>query len=152
MWGYIGLNNHFDKQSGVPSLYVRVYRPDNWLCISDKGSLIICEGISARRNWKWTYIEVPSLYVRVYRGHNGYTWCRLCSLIICEGISPRFFRLVRCVSFPHYMWGYIDNYALYIQAKTVPSLYVRVYHIMPHTHTRGSSSLIICEGISFFTP
>ena len=34
------------KNRAVPSLYVRVYRNKKYVEIHDKGSLIICEGVS----------------------------------------------------------------------------------------------------------
>ena len=148
MWGYIELKKCYEQLQGVPSLYVRVYRAVYYCRGDQRGSLIICEGISSEEDEKgqvlrfphymWGYIEnramnspaeaVPSLYVRVYR-----TWtCRACwlscSLIICEGISyippPGGFKF----------W--------------LPSLYVRVYRSGSFAYEGKWSSLIICEGIS----
>ena len=50
-------------------------------------SLIICEGISGRKNQVSDTVNVPSLYVRVYRPDVAFAVLRFCSLIICEGIS-----------------------------------------------------------------
>ena len=79
--------------------------------------------------WKWPRNSVPSLYVRVYR----------CFCVLCN-----FFRV-----FPHYMWGYISCGDAREDGRGVPSLYVRVYRTFAYIPFWSSSSLIICEGISF---
>ena len=71
-----------------------------------------------------------------------------CSLIICEGISPHFGLVVGRFSFPHYMWGYIDEIKEREKQDRVPSLYVRVYRYSFTAVGLQVSSLIICEGIS----
>ena len=170
MWGYIAGQDAGSGRLYVPSLYVRVYRalrhnPRETVC-----SLIICEGIS--QDWPmrsrsapfphymWGYIVrqfftarqrlVPSLYVRVYRRNRKVCSWDGCSLIICEGISPDFRKCLMDRGFPHYMWGYIGLMPFYEPGLPVPSLYVRVYHIVRTPGQMRSCSLIICEGISIY--
>ena len=106
-WGYIACILDFWDFSGVPSLYVRVYRAIFPGASVVNCSLTIREGISAfqavRQFWRpfphytWGYIAairravthfpVPSLYVRVYRWKLCDGSTVLCSLTIREGIS-----------------------------------------------------------------
>ena len=129
MWGYITATNFSSCPSGVPSLYVRVYRTRGTPEEQKRRSLIICEGISrARRNaraaeefphYMWGYIaatgaerrvrRLPSLYVRVYHQHGKLLKSLKCSLIICEGISGTLIFGGWWILFPHYMWGYIST-------------------------------------------
>ena len=86
-WGYIIIHAMGVSRSSVPSLYVRVYRPDCCTIRRNLRSLTIREGISKLScvllildlfpHYTWGYIvdartnpagaAVPSLYVRVYR-------------------------------------------------------------------------------------
>ena len=147
MWGYITATNFSSCPSGVPSLYVRVYRGILGWSAGVSGSLIICEGISrARRNaraaeefphYMWGYIaatgaerrvrRLPSLYVRVYRVPSFLGVDEYCSLIICEDISAQSAADRRQQPFPHYMWGYIPPAGRTAKRSFVPSLYMRVY-------------------------
>ena len=86
--------------------------------------------------------------MRVYRPDVAFAVLRFCSLIICEGISPHFGLVVGRFSFPHYMWGYIDEIKEREKQDRVPSLYVRVYRYSFTAVGLQVSSLIICEGIS----
>ena len=169
MWGYIGAKRNRTNTNRVPSLYVRVYRFTSNSPHINRGSLIICEGISPwhRPFWTsyrfphymWGYIErfpgfrvlliVPSLYVRVYRMVGKFRKRMNCSLIICEGISPQPIFQVAHQAFPHYMWGYIEYIKSLTWETSVPSLYVRVYRQPSITLLNLSRSLIICEGISY---
>ena len=152
----------------VPSLYVRVYLFRFSLFLYFFRSLIICEGIShliVKRmvlelfpHYMWGYIDtrngwgiwthVPSLYVRVYRRAGSSRTKQSSSLIICEGISTRFFFCEMMRRFPHYMWGFIAISGILFLQSSVPSLYVRVYHLGAGLTTESRRSLIICEGIS----
>ena len=149
---------------------MRVYRkwhlkPQNKSC-----SLIICEGISAGEaekraadafpHYMWGYIglkkitrfltHVPSLYVRVYRAKFIQFPIHRRSLIICEGISSLLDLSWNSAMFPHYMWGYIGLSVQEQKRLSVPSLYVRVYRELKPVWKNGQSSLIICEGISWW--
>ena len=155
MWGYISWFHYAFKPTGVPSLYVRVYRQLLWTGRKGLRSLIICEGISWWHysfkptglfpHYMWGYIVnllarflflwVPSLYVRVYRFKPGDTRINYGSLIICEGISEHVQEAAEMLPFPHYMWGYIGHWKNVRNLLNVPSLYVRVYPffwIIPH--------------------
>ena len=72
------------------------------------------------------------------------------SLIICEGISQHNSREVNRMRFPHYMWGYIGILRFRSLNIQVPSLYVRVYRMSERNGLPIMSSLIICEGISWW--
>ena len=168
MWGYISWFHYAFKPTGVPSLYVRVYRQLLWTGRKGLRSLIICEGISWWHysfkptglfpHYMWGYIDlsreipelttVPSLYVRVYRTLEECEKFVERSLIICEGISGFLYCNYRPTKFPHYMWGYIPFSELYHIFNPVPSLYVRVYRLKKLVGTRSERSIIICEGIS----
>ena len=148
MWGCIDSKSEQEQITGVPSLYVKVYRYYQVSRATISSSLIICEGVSGTntgetRKWKFPHYmwgcivassisvsssSVPSLYVRVYRmlywGRNIIT----SSLIICEGVS---------------VIGYWFRFS-----SRVPSLYVRVYHDNWMQDIQQESSLIICEGVS----
>ena len=147
MWGYITATNFSSCPSGVPSLYVRVYRTRGTPEEQKRRSLIICEGISGHSrlvcrglwfpHYMWGYITgetkrqsrrgVPSLYVRVYRSDRGGTTRKTPSLIICEGISSTRQIAEEFKVFPHYMWGYIPPAGRTAKRSFVPSLYMRVY-------------------------
>ena len=147
MWGYITATNFSSCPSGVPSLYVRVYRQPSITLLNLSRSLIICEGISYTRNaggtetafphYMWGYIGafsvglqgslVPSLYVRVYHGRDETPEPPRSSLIICEDISAQSAADRRQQPFPHYMWGYIPPAGRTAKRSFVPSLYMRVY-------------------------
>ena len=92
---------------------------------------------------------VPSLYVRVYLKRASEIPKRRRSLIICEGVSRRNCSHYMRRTFPHYMWGCIAQSGAYTLKKRVPSLYVRVYRQTAGTVTYRTSSLIICEGVSY---
>ena len=108
----------------------------------------------------WGYIDVsllwvagtsvPSLYVRVYQYIFSRSGCIEGSLIICEGISRKWEPGNGEPRFPHYMWGYIAITYILNPECLVPSLYVRVYHILRCSAVCSICSLIICEGISPF--
>ena len=168
MWGYIDVEFSRTSSINVPSLYVRVYRLlQSGLC-KRSCSLIICEGISARKHtrrnaprfphYMWGYImsktqdsffeQVPSLYVRVYHYATAPALLFLCSLIICEGISALKVPEDMPMWFPHYMWGYIAAGRIGDTERKVPSLYVRVYRKLSNLPEPPPRSLIICEGIS----
>ena len=154
--------------TGVPSLYVRVYRQDSQTPSFFSCSLIICEGISTLidfgahssrfPHYMWGYIacsmslyeiaSIPSLYVRVYLPEEDEVWDRYSSLIICEGISVESVKGIGITTFPHYMWGYIGFVPCKIFLPGVPSLYVRVYRSIFSRTSIVKRSLIICEGIS----
>ena len=168
MWGYITATNFSSCPSGVPSLYVRVYRTRGTPEEQKRRSLIICEGISGHSrlvcrglwfpHYMWGYITgetkrqsrrgVPSLYVRVYRSDRGGTTRKTPSLIICEGISSTRQIAEEFKVFPHYMWGYIGYPHFWGLMNIVPSLYVRIYQHNQQQIDGSSRSLIICEGIS----
>ena len=151
MWGYIGIEGMPLEFILVPSLYVRVYRTDGRHAGGRKSSLIICEGISKIHlpfvinkmfpHYMWGNIIyfvtlivqkiVPSLYVRVYRSVRPPGQGAGSSLIICEGISCTPLWDANARAFPHYMWGYIDDYLQPLLLSCVPSLYVRVYRWPP---------------------
>ena len=136
--------------------------------INTECSLIICEGISQAReehrqnsefpHYMWGYIvscqiyqshrHVPSLYVRVYRYSRASSPRGYSSLIICEGISRNGNIYQRRSTFPHYMWGYINEVTVMFYVMRVPSLYVRVYRNSDFAIIPIAGSLIICEGIS----
>ena len=87
MWGCIDSKSEQEQITGVPSLYVKVYRYYQVSRATISSSLIICEGVSGTntgetRKWKFPHYmwgcivassisvsssSVPSLYVRVYR-------------------------------------------------------------------------------------
>ena len=107
-WGYIDTVPLRRYLTGVPSLYVRVYRVAVSYFFNNSGSLTIREGISPDKvaknrnavfpHYTWGYIvyqhmnvsyyAVPSLYVRVYRSFRGLEFLMWRSLTIREGISP----------------------------------------------------------------
>ena len=126
MWGCIVYIQSIHTGRDVPSLYVRVYRFQEWGEYMRSSSLIICEGVSyfcrfrfsvsvfPHYMWgcldelqaKFDKIQVPSLYVRVYRASMFHQPPILGSLIICEGVSEKVLSFLYDV-FPHYMWGCI---------------------------------------------
>lgn len=91
---------------------------------------------------------VPSLYVRVYRKRFRRNKIKNCSLTIREGVSVEPLTLDVFTTFPHYTWGCIALLERSATRQTVPSLYVRVYHIKPAISLAGMSSLTIREGVS----
>ena len=170
MWGYIANTGLACLGYGVPSLYVRVYRYLHKQKRRACSSLIICEGISARKcgknmelvfpHYMWGYIViytnkstepvVPSLYVRVYRPERDELTPVIGSLIICEGISYSIASFIVTNPFPHYMWGYIGYTQRNSFCFRVPSLYVRVYRLARHGIRRRLRSLIIYEYMSVY--
>ena len=94
------------------------------------------------------FLQVPSLYVRVYRlyicqWHQGRG-----SLTIREGISLVPAVVMMHSRFPHYTWGYIIQVIRESYNRGVPSLYVRVYRLLPVIVSALWCSLTIREGIS----
>ena len=168
MWGCIAWTDKPAVNALVPSLYVRVYRNKRYVDIHDKGSLIICEGVSSQKcrdlpsmpfpHYMWGCIFlcelsgcvgfVPSLYVRVYRFCRSTSSFLFSSLIICEGVSSSSDICTWLTVFPHYMWGCIVEVRSGNFGKGVPSLYVRVYRTSSFLFNVKSGSLIICEGVS----
>ena len=127
MWGCIGYLRRAGDEIHVPSLYVRVYRPRTCPEETLLSSLIICEGVSCKKN-----------------GQNASAR----SLIICEGVSQAKKERKRLARFPHYMWGCIVISLKFPFHVLVPSLYVRVYRHEAAAVIWMRRSLIICEGVS----
>ena len=137
--------------------------------INTECSLTIREGISRAReqiqekqtfpHYTWGYIgflrqqrgrpPVPSLYVRVYRTWKRWLGTLRSSLTIREGISLRSQGRPGISEFPHYTWGYIASFSLFVFPWKVPSLYVRVYRRWLLPENVHFCSLTIREGISF---
>ena len=172
-WGYIQkMLNHL-TETGVPSLYVRVYRGQNALFFLSSSSLTIREGISTGKktlyrayvfpHYTWGYIArqedkkamaAGSLTIRegisVVFCTRFKSW--FCSLTIREGISKVKEEVARNGRFPHYTWGYIDRDTARRKQRSVPSLYVRVYRAIQGGTLPVVSSLTIREGISSVSP
>lgn len=127
MWGCIPCMKSAGGMALVPSLYVRVYRLCGSAFSLNSSSLIICEGVSHRRqpikrrapfpHYMWgcifkaltksPFLTVPSLYVRVYRKRFRRNKIKNCSLTIREGVSVEPLTLDVFTTFPHYTWGCI---------------------------------------------
>ena len=127
-WGCIALYSVFFFLGLVPSLYVRVYRPEADLTTGKWRSLTIREGVSPYQehvspiqwfpHYTWGCIgylkraiigeEVPSLYVRVYRVSKKREIFSRCSLTIREGVSRVLSLAIYHQAFPHYTWGCIE--------------------------------------------
>ena len=88
-----------DYGKTVPSLYVRVYRINDyensyWLC-----SLTVCEGVS----FEGTDPKRDEQFLRVYRWLYIKTGNCSCSLTVCEGVSRTRAMCACALLFPHCM-------------------------------------------------
>ena len=148
MWGCIGIIKTGAKMNPVPSLYVRVYRFATHTAATKTSSLIICEGVSVSADELAALDEFPHYMWGCIGFLPPACMPSVRSLIICEGVSSsdRIKPLQKW--FPHYMWGCIVILQIGKAGDTVPSLYVRVYHVYPGNLKNKKRSLIICEGVS----
>ena len=147
-WGCIVSVVMFWRERSVPSLYVRVYHGS-----TSSESLFVqfphytwgCIGIGLLLSLQ---LGVPSLYVRVYRKALAILHKSNGSLTIREGVSLTRLSRRKFLAFPHYTWGCIAPTCALARVYSVPSLYVRVYHLRARCQTHQRCSLIICEGVS----